>query len=67
MGKRSRGRSPLRWIDCVEKDLNILMVKNWKTELPKAEMPGEGQSPPRAVEPMKKRKARINFLKAVFG
>ncbi|GFT32594.1 endonuclease-reverse transcriptase [Trichonephila clavipes] len=31
MGNRPRGRPPLRWIDCVEKDLNILKVKNWKT------------------------------------
>ncbi|GFT09949.1 putative endonuclease-reverse transcriptase [Trichonephila clavipes] len=31
MGNKPRGKPPLRWIDCVEKDLNILMVKNWKT------------------------------------
>ncbi|GFX16157.1 hypothetical protein TNCV_4704131 [Trichonephila clavipes] len=31
VGNRPRGRSPLRWIDCVKKDLNILKVKNWKT------------------------------------
>ncbi|GFT52267.1 hypothetical protein TNCV_9011 [Trichonephila clavipes] len=31
MGNRPRGRPTLRWIDCVEKDLNILKVKNWKT------------------------------------
>ncbi|GFW01438.1 hypothetical protein TNCV_5030881 [Trichonephila clavipes] len=30
-GNRSRDRPPLRWIDCVDKDLNILKVKNWKT------------------------------------
>ncbi|GFV93164.1 hypothetical protein TNCV_573031 [Trichonephila clavipes] len=28
---RPRGRVLLRWIDCVEKDLSILKVKNWKT------------------------------------
>ncbi|GFV82500.1 uncharacterized transposon-derived protein F52C9.6 [Trichonephila clavipes] len=31
MGNRSWDMPPLRWIDCVEKDLNILKVKNWKT------------------------------------
>ncbi|GFY15266.1 hypothetical protein TNCV_1570771 [Trichonephila clavipes] len=31
MGNRPRGRTPARWIDCVEKDLNILKVKNLKT------------------------------------
>ncbi|GFU70357.1 hypothetical protein TNCV_2916201 [Trichonephila clavipes] len=31
MGNGPRGRSPLRWIDCVEKDLDVLRVKNWKT------------------------------------
>ncbi|GFS82931.1 hypothetical protein TNCV_1568171 [Trichonephila clavipes] len=31
MGNRPRRRLPLRWIDCVEKDINILKVKNWKT------------------------------------
>ncbi|GFU77358.1 hypothetical protein TNCV_3174361 [Trichonephila clavipes] len=31
MGNRPRGRPPLRWIDSVEKDLNILKIKNWKT------------------------------------
>ncbi|GFV15811.1 hypothetical protein TNCV_987941 [Trichonephila clavipes] len=30
MGYRPRGRSSLRWSDCVEKDLKILKVKNWK-------------------------------------
>ncbi|GFT18528.1 putative endonuclease-reverse transcriptase [Trichonephila clavipes] len=28
IGNKPRGRPPLRWIDCVEKDLNILKVKN---------------------------------------
>ncbi|GFV53423.1 hypothetical protein TNCV_2205591 [Trichonephila clavipes] len=33
MGNRPRGRptTPFKWIDCVEKDLNILKVKKWKT------------------------------------
>ncbi|GFU70208.1 hypothetical protein TNCV_5058001 [Trichonephila clavipes] len=31
MGNRPRGRPPLRWIDCVEKDLKILKVKYWQT------------------------------------
>ncbi|GFW62687.1 hypothetical protein TNCV_2624501 [Trichonephila clavipes] len=31
MGNRPRGRPPLRWIDCFEKDVKILKVKNWKT------------------------------------
>ncbi|GFV99475.1 uncharacterized transposon-derived protein F52C9.6 [Trichonephila clavipes] len=31
MGNRPRGRPPLRWIDCVKKDLNILKFKNWRT------------------------------------
>ncbi|GFU19713.1 hypothetical protein TNCV_3960631 [Trichonephila clavipes] len=30
MELRPRGRLPLRWIDCVEKDLKILKVKNLK-------------------------------------
>ncbi|GFV42930.1 putative endonuclease-reverse transcriptase [Trichonephila clavipes] len=34
MGNRPWGRPPLRWTDCVEKDLNILKVKNWK-QLPR--------------------------------
>ncbi|GFV67884.1 hypothetical protein TNCV_926501 [Trichonephila clavipes] len=39
MEYRPRGRPPLRWIDCVGKDINILNVK-------KVEMSGEGQSLP---------------------
>ncbi|GFU57216.1 uncharacterized protein TNCV_3634081 [Trichonephila clavipes] len=31
MGNKPRGRPPLKWIDCVEKDLSILKVENWKT------------------------------------
>ncbi|GFT40430.1 hypothetical protein TNCV_1646341 [Trichonephila clavipes] len=31
MGNGSRSRTPLRWIDCVEKVLNVLKVKNWRT------------------------------------
>ncbi|GFV97404.1 uncharacterized transposon-derived protein F52C9.6 [Trichonephila clavipes] len=31
MGNRPRGRLPLRWIDCVKKDLSTLKAKNWKT------------------------------------
>ncbi|GFX78265.1 hypothetical protein TNCV_5136121 [Trichonephila clavipes] len=31
IGNRPRADNPLGWIDCVEKDLNILKVKNWKT------------------------------------
>ncbi|GFU73787.1 hypothetical protein TNCV_554151 [Trichonephila clavipes] len=31
MGNRPRGRPQLRWIDCVEKDLNILKAKNQET------------------------------------
>ncbi|GFW79975.1 putative endonuclease-reverse transcriptase [Trichonephila clavipes] len=31
VGNRFRGRPPLTWIDCGEKDLNILKVKNGKT------------------------------------
>ncbi|GFU33021.1 uncharacterized transposon-derived protein F52C9.6 [Trichonephila clavipes] len=30
MGNKPRGRPPLRWIDCVDKDLKILKIKNWK-------------------------------------
>ncbi|GFU40766.1 hypothetical protein TNCV_4793711 [Trichonephila clavipes] len=30
IGNRHRGRPPFRWIECVEKDLKILKVKNWK-------------------------------------
>ncbi|GFY29569.1 uncharacterized transposon-derived protein F52C9.6 [Trichonephila clavipes] len=31
MGNKPRGRPTLKWIDCIEKDLNISKVKNWKT------------------------------------
>ncbi|GFT01944.1 hypothetical protein TNCV_3056871 [Trichonephila clavipes] len=31
MGNRPQSRPLLRWNDCVEKDLKILKVKNWKT------------------------------------
>ncbi|GFU03298.1 hypothetical protein TNCV_3338241 [Trichonephila clavipes] len=31
MGNIPLGRPPFKWIDCVEKNLNILKVKNWKT------------------------------------
>ncbi|GFV12776.1 hypothetical protein TNCV_1367461 [Trichonephila clavipes] len=31
MGNRPQGKPSLRRIDCVEKDINILKVKNWKT------------------------------------
>ncbi|GFW37604.1 hypothetical protein TNCV_4028001 [Trichonephila clavipes] len=40
MGNSPRADSPLRWIDCVEKDLKILRVKNWKKFL-KVEMSGK--------------------------
>ncbi|GIZ00986.1 hypothetical protein CEXT_460321 [Caerostris extrusa] len=30
-GTRNRGRSKLKWNDCVEADLNVLRVTNWKT------------------------------------
>ncbi|GFX44520.1 hypothetical protein TNCV_4713461 [Trichonephila clavipes] len=30
-GNRPWGRPPLRWADCIKKELNILKVKNWKT------------------------------------
>ncbi|GFT25953.1 hypothetical protein TNCV_2807911 [Trichonephila clavipes] len=55
MGNRPRGRPPLRWIDNVEKDLNILKVKNSCQEqrcLDKTS--GEGQDPPMSVERLKK-------------
>ncbi|GFV71583.1 zinc finger BED domain-containing protein 5 [Trichonephila clavipes] len=41
----------------MEKDVNILKVKNWK-KLPRVEIPGERHGPPRAVEPLKKKKNR---------
>ncbi|GFX03071.1 hypothetical protein TNCV_4288541 [Trichonephila clavipes] len=31
MENRPRGRLKFQWTDCVEKGLNILKVKNWKT------------------------------------
>ncbi|GFV59816.1 hypothetical protein TNCV_4739441 [Trichonephila clavipes] len=40
MGNRPRGRLLLRWIDCVEKDLNILNIKTGK-QLLKVEMSAE--------------------------
>ncbi|GFU25290.1 putative endonuclease-reverse transcriptase [Trichonephila clavipes] len=59
MGNKPRTRSPLRWIDCVEKDLKDLKVKNWGKQLPKVGMLGEktseeGQDPHRVVESFKK-------------
>ncbi|GFW05215.1 putative endonuclease-reverse transcriptase [Trichonephila clavipes] len=46
MGNRPWGRLPLRWIDCIEIDLNILKVKNWKTVAKsryQEKISGEGQ------------------------
>jgi hypothetical protein len=55
-GVRSAGRLKLWWEDGVDQDIRILGVKNWKeVALDRdewAELPEEGQSPPRAVEPM---------------
>ncbi|GFU55413.1 hypothetical protein TNCV_2550021 [Trichonephila clavipes] len=31
MGKRPRSRPPFRWVECVERDLKIVKIKNWKT------------------------------------
>ncbi|GFU63456.1 hypothetical protein TNCV_45021 [Trichonephila clavipes] len=31
MGKSSRRSLPLRWIDCADKDVKHLKVKDWKT------------------------------------
>ncbi|GFX06956.1 hypothetical protein TNCV_1202711 [Trichonephila clavipes] len=69
MGNRPQGRPLLRWIDCVEKDLKILKVKNlkkvaksrdaWKRLLEKA----------RAVEPLEKNiqeNIKFNLFKTVF-
>ncbi|GFX08320.1 uncharacterized protein TNCV_3268091 [Trichonephila clavipes] len=56
MKNRPRRRPPLRWIDCIEKDLNILKVKNWKTVAKSRDARRKpGQGPPRAVEPLKKK------------
>ncbi|GFW89648.1 hypothetical protein TNCV_1025321 [Trichonephila clavipes] len=40
-GSRPRGRPPLRWIDCVENDLKILKIKNWKTVAKNRDVPGK--------------------------
>ncbi|GFU76938.1 hypothetical protein TNCV_4520941 [Trichonephila clavipes] len=51
-------RPSLRWIECDEKNLYILNVKNWKT-VAKVEClektSGEGQCSTRAVKPLKKK------------
>ncbi|GFY23408.1 hypothetical protein TNCV_3941041 [Trichonephila clavipes] len=31
MGNKPPGKPLLRWVDWIENDLNILMIKNWKT------------------------------------
>ncbi|GFV73318.1 hypothetical protein TNCV_3562711 [Trichonephila clavipes] len=31
-GTRKRGSAKLRWIDCLEKDLNTINVRNWKSQ-----------------------------------
>ncbi|GFW70470.1 hypothetical protein TNCV_4915901 [Trichonephila clavipes] len=54
MGNTPWGRLPLKWIDCVKKDLKFSRSIIRK-QLPKVRMPGEGQGPPRAVEPSKEK------------
>jgi hypothetical protein len=50
-GGRRKGRTRKRWLQDVEKDLNILHVTNWKAKAKQMETDCEGrQSPSRAVE-----------------
>jgi hypothetical protein len=55
-GASSVGRPKLRWEDGVDQDMRILGVKNWKKVALNrdewAQLLKEGQSPPRAVEPV---------------
>ncbi|GFW46088.1 hypothetical protein TNCV_3277051 [Trichonephila clavipes] len=57
------GRPNLRWIDCLEKDLLVLRIKNWRT-LAREGWPGKdfllSQGPPWAVETL--RKERTIFI-----
>ncbi|GFV09107.1 hypothetical protein TNCV_138981 [Trichonephila clavipes] len=41
MENRPRGRLPLRWINCIEKDLKTLKGQKTGKQLPKVEMDGE--------------------------
>ena len=55
-GVRSVGKPKMRWEDCVDQDIRLLGVKNWKkVALNRGDMgeaSSEGQGPPGAVEPM---------------
>ncbi|GFW40295.1 putative endonuclease-reverse transcriptase [Trichonephila clavipes] len=53
MGNRPQGKPPLRWTDCVEKDLNILKVKSWKTIAKSRDARRRLLEKARAVEPLK--------------
>ncbi|GFU01639.1 hypothetical protein TNCV_1521801 [Trichonephila clavipes] len=58
MENRPRGRIPLRWIDCIEKDIKNLNVKNWK-KVPKSRDAWKKlleKTRARAVEPLKNNK-----------
>ncbi|GFS48228.1 uncharacterized protein TNCV_2296231 [Trichonephila clavipes] len=55
MGNRSRGRHPLRWINSIEKDLNILKVRNWKTVAKSRDAWRKLLEKAWAVEPLKKK------------
>ncbi|GFS79976.1 hypothetical protein TNCV_751091 [Trichonephila clavipes] len=60
MGNRDGLPVEMDWL--CRKNINILKVKTRK-QLPEAEMPGEGQSLSRAVEPLKKKIIKLIYLK----
>ncbi|GFU88787.1 hypothetical protein TNCV_4444641 [Trichonephila clavipes] len=59
MGNGPRGRLPLRWIDCFENNLNVFKNQKLVNSCQKyrclEKNSGEGQGPPRAEEPLKKK------------
>ncbi|GFX56898.1 hypothetical protein TNCV_3566701 [Trichonephila clavipes] len=55
MENRPSGRPPLRWIDCIKKDLKIIKVKSWKKFVKSRDVWKKLLEKSRAVEPLKKK------------